>query len=484
MRNPLARRRVESERSDQPALGFNEWIELVNSFSYQGVNYTLPGSSQETIGGNFSSLTRQAYKSNGVIFACMLVRSLVFSEATFQFRNRKTRDLFGNSELQILEKPWAGGTTGDLLTRGLMYADLAGNAFFARRPSGIMPLRPDWTDIVIGSHGGDDIGAWDVDSEVLGYIYTPGGKNSGKASVPFLVDEVAHFAPIPDPEAQFRGMSWLTPVIREVMADKAATEHKLAFYENGATVNLAIKLDTDDLTKYTGWVEKFREGHEGSLNAYKTLFLAAGADPMAIGANLQQADFKVVQGAGETRIAAASGTPPVLVGLSEGLASATYSNYGMARRRFADATIRPLWRNMAGSLAQIVNVPDDAELWYDESGIAFLREDQKDAAQILSLNAIATRQLTDAGFEPDAVIDAVTSGDLRRLRSQHTGLFSVQLQPPGDGTNPDAGGTAPTGVPPPKPKPSAPTSALALDEVKDVLALEPPGDLQETDSPE
>jgi phage portal protein BeeE len=55
----------------------------------------------------------------------------------------------------------------------------------------------------------------------------------------------------------------------------------------------------------------------------------------------------VTQGAGETRIAAAAGVPPVIVGLSEGLQAATYSNYSQARRRFADGTMRPLWRNAA-----------------------------------------------------------------------------------------------------------------------------------------
>jgi hypothetical protein len=31
---------------------------------------------------------------------------------------------------------------------------------------------------------------------------------------------VAHWSPIPDPLANFRGMSWLTPVLREIDADQ------------------------------------------------------------------------------------------------------------------------------------------------------------------------------------------------------------------------------------------------------------------------
>jgi hypothetical protein len=161
------------------------------------------------------------------------------------------------------------------------------------------------------------------------------------------------------------------------------------------------------------------------------MYLGGGATPKVVGADMKQIDFKVVQGAGETRIAAAAGVPPVIVGLSEGLQAATYSNYGQARRRFADGTMRPLWRNLCGSLASIVAVPADAELWYDDRDIAFLREDEKDAAESQQTQASSIKTLVDAGYDADSVIDAVTAGDLGRLKGKHTGLYSVQLQPAG-----------------------------------------------------
>lgn len=476
MRNPLARRR-EVERSDQPAQSLDGLIAMVNQFSFQGLNYTLPASPQEEIGTNFAGLARQAYKQNGVVFACMAVRSHVFSDARLTFRRvdgGKPGKLFGDKALAPLETPWRAATTRDLMTRAIQYADLAGNAYFARRLGGpggarIVPLRPDWVTIITGASDNadtpDDFGVWDVDAEIVGYLYHPGGPRSGKKPVTFLAEEVAHFAPNPDPEARFRGMSWITPVLREIMADKALTSHKLAFFENGATVNLSIKLDTTDIEKYKAWIEVFKDQHEGAANAYKTLFLGAGADTTVIGANLEQADFKVVQGAGETRIAAAAETPPILVGLSEGLEAATYSNYLSARRRFADGTMRPLWGNFCGSIAPIIDVPQRAELWYDESGVAFLREDQKDVAQISALQTVAIRQLVDAGFEPDAAVAAIMSADLDQLTGKHTGLYSVQLQPPGDGTNPAS--SEPT--PPPAALPPAKSAAAeALEQIAEL----------------
>lgn len=427
---------VEERGQNDTVLSIDDWAALLTQFGFNGHSYTLPGASQEEPDGRFVSMTNSAYKSNGIVFACMLTRMLLFSEVRFQYRQIRSGrpgKLFGSPDLAVLETPWPGGTTGDLLSKMIQHADLSGNAYVARTGRDrLMVLRPDWVDIVIGADEDSTVGAWDVGSEVLGYMYWPGGKQSGKPGVPFMSDQVAHFAPIPDPEAQFRGMAPLTTVTREIMADKAATDHKLRFFENGATPNLIVKFDVDSVEKMRPWVEMFKENHEGSSNAYKTLFLAAGADATPVGADFQQLDFKNTQGAGETRIAAAFGVPPVIVGLSEGLQAATYSNYGQARRRFADGTMSPLWRNASASLARIINVPSGAELWYDARDIPFLKEDQKDAAAIQAQEAATIKSLIDAGFTPESARDAVVAGDFQVL--DHTGLYSVQLQPPN--TNP------------------------------------------------
>lgn len=133
-----------------------------------------------------------------------------------------------------------------------------------------------------------------------------------------------------------------------------------------------------------------------------------------------------------TRIAAAAGTHPVIVGLSEGLAGSSLNagNFKQARRAFADKTMRPLWRIAAASLAKFTSPPPRTRLWYDDRDIPFLRDDQADVAEIQSRQAAAIRQLVDAGYDPDAVIDAVQADDFALLRRRHSGLFSVQLQPP------------------------------------------------------
>lgn len=295
---------------------------------------TLLGSKQEEIPASFQGYVEHAYRENGIVFACMLVRMMLFSEARFQFRrikNGRPGELFGTEALSILEHPWHGATTGDLLSRCIQDADLAGNFFGTTRGVGrnkrIVRLRPDWVTIILGSHSEpkSDVGAWDLDTEVLGYVYQPGGKAGGQDAEHLLREEVVHFAPIPDPLASFRGMSWLTPVIREVMGDKAATTHKLSYFEHGASPNLVVSFDKDmNPDELKKWLDAFEENHQGAANAFRTLILASGASADKIGSDMKEVDFKKVQAAGENRIAVASGVSGITVGLSEGMEAATY----------------------------------------------------------------------------------------------------------------------------------------------------------------
>ena len=426
-------------RSATYPLSLDQWA---MQMSYNGNQYSLSqtlSSNPQSIPAHFEGVIQGAYRDNGIVFACELARTSLFSEARFQWRQRqkgRPGDLFGNSDLSILETPWEGGTTGDLLTLMLLHADFGGSAFVARRRGELHVMRPDWITIIHGVR--DDVEEAkdlnELDSELIGYLYHPGGRYAGNKSISLLPEEVARFTPTIDPLNRFRGIPWVASAIREVMGDKAATDHKLRFFENGATPNMIVKLDIADLAKFNEWVDQMELNHKGSVNAYKTLYMGAGADATVVGTNLEQLDFKNVQGAGETRIAAAAGVPPIIAGFSEGLESATYSNYGQARRRFADLTMRPLWRNVAGSLSQLLPVPAGAELWYDDRDIPFLAEDVKDFTESQGIQSRTIRTLLDAGYDPDAVVDAVTAGDWERLRGAHSGLFSVQLQAPGTTT--------------------------------------------------
>ena len=443
--------RIRGGRSDaERAVTTNDMQMLIDAFKYGGigsqaaqVNTTWGKQTAEVIGGDFLSYAEQVYKQNGIVFACIGVRLRLFSEIRFQYQRYeggKLGTLWGDGSLSILEQPWQNGTTGDLTARMEQHASLAGNSFTVRMGNRLKQLRPDWVTIIVGSRNPDpDVtpDPYDLDADVLGYIYQPGGVGSKAKPISLLAQDVAHYAPIPDPSALYRGMSWLTPVLNEISADDLATKHKAKFFEYGGTPNIIVKypkeITSAQLQEYLALI---KQDHEGVDNAYKTLHLGGGADPMVVGKDLQQLDFKVTQGAGETRIAAASGIAPIIAGFSEGLSAATYSNYGQARRHVGDLWARPSWRSAAGALASIVPPPSGSRLWYDASDVSFLQEDQKDAAEIQQADATTVKTLVDAGYTPDSVVKAVDARDMTLLT--HSGLVSVQLQPPGAQPTPAA----------------------------------------------
>lgn len=449
--------RISQAREPQRSIGINEYISLVSSFGYGGLDYplsgvqtTMSGENVEQVSGNLTGLAQAAYASHGPVFALMMVRMLIFSAIRFQWqriRDGQPSDLFGSTELGLLERPWPGGTTQDMLTRVILYADLAGNAFPMRwtplsRMGGdegteVALLRPDWVDVVLQKRM---TRFGQVGWRKLGYAYYEGGKTAEKEPVPLTLREVGQFAPLPDPTASWRGMSWLTPIIRELQNDKLMSTHQRKFFENAATPNLVVRLPQMSLTDFKAFKAEMDANHLGVNKAYKTLYLGGGADVTVAGLNFQQMDFSKLQGRAETRLASAAGIAPAVAGFSEGLqgSSLNAGNFKDARRRTSDGTMHPLWQNIAGSMEPILvkpppafpdETPEQIRLWYDATGVPFLREDEKDAAEIQAAQAQTIRTLVDGGYEPDSVIKAVNSGDWRLLK--HSGLYSVQLQAAG-----------------------------------------------------
>lgn len=407
----------------------------------------------EPIGDDFTGYVLGALRGAGPVASVEWFRARVLSEARFVYQritSGRPADMFGSAELDLLDHPWTGGTTGDLITRMVLHADFGGSSYVVRSGDELVVMRPDWVDIVLTERmlnvGGTQR---QVGWQRLGYAWWEGGRASGADPVIFLPDEVCHFAPMPDPLASWRGMSWLTPIIREVQADKQMTRHKQNFMDNAATPNIAVSLKSVATPKqFEEFVKLMEEAHSGVENAGKTLYLGGGADVTVIGKDMKEMDFSSVVGKGETRVANAAGVHPVVVGFSEGMqgSSLNAGNYNAAKRMTVDGTLRPLWRNLAGSLEVLFPPPtggagrqfSPARLWTDTRDVAFMRDDAMDAAKVQSTEAQTMRTLLDAGFVPESITAAMAAdGDWSLL--VHSGLFSVQLQPPGlqadDGSN-------------------------------------------------
>jgi hypothetical protein len=411
-------------------LSWNDYLTQLQEFAFNGNRYVAPSMS-------FAEFTAMQGVKNPIVAAAIHARMQVFSEVRFQFQafvQGRPGRLYGGQQLTILEEPFPGGQTGDLLAEMLMDVDLYGNAYRVRqridRRDQLVRLHPERTMIVTGDVV-DSLSGQAFGRHLVGYSVVD---ERGDELAFFLPEQVAHFRPLPDPTNPFRGRTWLSTVLTDTTADDQLSKYKHAFIRNAATPQMVVSFDsTVSKEAFERFTESFRNEHQGLGQSFKTLFLGAGADVKVVGADFEKLSMKAVQGAGETRIAAAAGVPASYLGISEGLAGSSLNagNYAAARRRFADGTIRPLWRSVCGALQVIVPPPDGASrLWYDDRDVPFLQEEVLDSANIRRADASTMRSLVDGGFDPSSVVEAITTNDMSRL--VHTGNLSVQLRPVGE----------------------------------------------------
>ena len=365
----------------------------------------------------------RAYRTNGIVFACVLARQMLLSEATFKLREKTTKKLYGSEDvlrgrrvdLSILEAPWPNGTSSDLWARMEQDASFAGTGFYWKAEEDRIVRMPPREVIIVSEEESNANG--DTYRSIIGYDWDPSRAQpgvQGKRKAQFFpVDEVAQYSPIPDPDAHWRGMSWLAPVLREVYADTAMTAYKSQYLDHGTPITavkypLKMKRETIDFI-----VDRISEKYGGVANVGKTLVFDQGADPI-LGNGLKDLDYAAVQAAGEERICAAASIPPAIVGLKNAEDNSTYQT---EMRRFADLYARPSWRSACASLQKLVpNVPErGVELWFDTSDIAALQAAETERAQVMQVEAAALLTLTQSGFTRQSSIAYLASGDVSQL---------------------------------------------------------------------
>ena len=380
---------------------------------------------RERVSPLYPSYAVEALGSNSTVFALVQARIDLFAQAEFKFQTLADQRMFGNQSLTLLERPWPNGTAADLLARMELHNSLSGNAFVRRLPDRLEVLRPDYVEILRAEVQLADGTKYD---DIAGYLYWEDGLGNGEPQA-LPVEDVAHWSPVPDPLASWRGMSWMTPVLREVNADLLMTRHRAKFFANAATPNLMIRYQqklSEDAFKAVK--ARWQARYGGPEHAGGTVVLDNGADLTVVGSTFESMKFDALQAAGETRIAAASGVPPVIAGLQSGLDASTYSNYANAVRLFSFRT-EARWQSAVAALSKFVDVPAGCRLWYSTANISAMQDAETERATAIKTFAEAASTFITAGFDPASVASALMAGDLSLLT--HTGLVSVQLPNPG-----------------------------------------------------
>jgi hypothetical protein len=124
------------------------------------------------------------------------------------------------------DKPWPNGTSGDLASRMILDADSKGAFFGVREGDRIYRRDPEDVDRPVRQPGRGRV------RRHHGLRLPAQGQAGPRVHLPARRDVPLDAGARPR-RVRTKGMSWITPILREIRSDNAATDHKAQFFANG-----------------------------------------------------------------------------------------------------------------------------------------------------------------------------------------------------------------------------------------------------------
>jgi HK97 family phage portal protein len=302
----------------------------------------------------FVPLTKEGYKKNAAVYACIRIISQSLGEPPIIYTKRTTaigdeeEEVEPSKELrELLEYPNEMMTQFEMLELMATHMCICGSTYWwkERANSGkikaLWPLRPDRVSPLYAN--------LPVEGErvIRGWVYhTP-----GSGEVIQIPSKDVLFINFPDPLGESGGMveglGPLQVLAREVSADNEATKFTGAILANYAQPGWAIQVKAaiQDEAEARLIKMKFQSEFGGAHRGEPAVF-DADTTITKLSFTMTELEMPSLREFSESRIAAAFGVPAMLVGLKVGLAHSTYSNIQEARRDFTERTLELWWRRI------------------------------------------------------------------------------------------------------------------------------------------
>lgn len=333
----------------------------------------------------FRSLVRDGYQRSSAFFACVSALAFAFPEPpllVFDGEGDEGQPLPNHPLRRLLRKPMPTMGEAELLATTIVYLAIGGNAYWHKvrgKGNQVVQLKPYHAGQIIPVPGGENwIQYYEYD--VLGVA---GGGGGATGTLPRIMpQDIVHFKwPSVDPAQPWMSQPPIVAAATEVDSDVEATRYVFALLRNDAIPRTVITVPADRPLlegEYDRIKEQFRERY-GGRNRGDVAVLEAGATISRLSLNLQEMAFEAMAKLPESRIAAAMRVPPIIAGLNVGLDRSTFSNYGEARKAFAQDTLATLWRLVSSEITADLLPEFDglggADVRFDLSRVAALQED-------------------------------------------------------------------------------------------------------------
>jgi HK97 family phage portal protein len=372
---------------------------------------------------SYANAADAGYRQNELVFACIQEYITSASEAILQVGND---DEDGNlvpttnqRALQLVAKPNPSMDTVAFLEAMHMQLLIGGNVYlFTPRSaigtiSGMYWLRPDRIRIIPNQMTG----------EAAAYRYTLNGQ-------PYIIPaEFMGHHKTTDPLNDWYGLGNLQVLAKMVNLDTDATDFARSVFENKGVpagfLKVARRLNTQDEADQIrrNWHARFA----GKANWQRIGVLDEDASYEQLAPKMGEMAMPDLRNVTESRICAAFGVPPIVVGAKVGLESATYSNYAQAKESFWEETLLPAYKRAAAFFTRALSDTPDfrgMKFGFDFSEVRALADDQKEIAEVVRLRADTAGILIRAGYEANSVTEALHLPE----GLVHTGLVPVTVQ--------------------------------------------------------
>jgi HK97 family phage portal protein len=304
----------------------------------------------------FRSLTRDGYQRSSAFFACVSALAFAFPEPpllVYDDEGDAGRPLPQHGLRRLLRNPMPTMGEAELFATTMVYMAIGGNAYWHKirgRGNQVIQLKPYHAGQIMPVPGGPN---W-----IKEYLYDQlgtGGMGATMGTLPRIDPaDIVHFKwPSVDPSQPWMSQPPIVAAATEVDADVEASRYVFALLQNDAVPRTVVTIPADRPLldgEYERIKEQWKERYGGDRRG-DVAVLEAGASVSRMSLNLQEMAFEAMAKLPESRIAAVMRVPPIIAGLNVGLDRSTFSNYGEARKAFAQDTLATLWRLVASEVA-------------------------------------------------------------------------------------------------------------------------------------
>lgn len=357
---------------------------------------------------------------NEVVRACIMERSESASEARLRLVRRtgsEIEEVERHRMLDVLAEPNPLMDTVEFVSAFIVQSDIGGNVYVLKIPDRVGRttqlwfLRPDRVKVVPSRTGLPGGFEYMLDGQVY--------------NIP--AERVGHFKMF-NPLDDWYGAGPLQVLAQQVDLDISATQFARTFFENKAMPGGFLKLKRQVESQEEA--NEIRRNFHARLTGYgqwnNTGILDADADFKEVTPNMKDMALADLRDLTESRICAALGVPPILVGVTAGLKRATYSNYAQAKESFWEETMLPLYKRIAAFLTRALSAERDMTgltMDFDFSEVRALQKDEKEQAEREKILADAAGSYLRSGWTPESIKEALNLPEAL----EHSGFVPVTV---------------------------------------------------------